>query len=61
MLSVDNSAISLELCGKPYIVWANDFLGACSMLYNAMTPKTLRTLLPSPQFFGLARLGGHLL
>ena len=36
-------AIYLEFCGKPSILEADDFLGACCR--NAMTPKKLWTLL----------------
>ena len=36
-------AISLDFCGKPFIVEADDLLGACYR--KAMTPKKLWTLL----------------
>ena len=40
--------MSLELCRKPYILEADDFLAACYR--KAMTPKTLWTLHFSPTF-----------
>ena len=39
-------AISLEFCGKPSILEADDFLGACYR--KAMTPQKLWTLLSPP-------------
>ena len=50
ILSADDLGDFLELCGKPSMLEADDFLGACYR--KAMTPKKLWTLLFSPRIAG---------